>query len=64
MTTSITLNNTPMMLSIAIDITDLENAKSQLEESEKTYKLLLQTLPEGIVIIDKKLKFILIEINR
>lgn len=56
MTTSITLNNTPMMLSIAIDITDLENAKSQLEESEKTYKLLLQTLPEGIVIIDKKTK--------
>lgn len=56
MTTSITLNNTPMMLSIAIDITNLENAKIKLEESEKTYKLLLQNLPEGIVIIDKKTK--------
>ena len=56
MTTSITLNSTSMMLSIAIDITDFENAKNQLEESEKTYKLLLQNLPEGIVIIDKKTK--------
>lgn len=55
-TTSINLNNTPMLLSMVIDITDLENAKLELEESEKTYKLLLQALPEGIVIIDKKTK--------
>ena len=55
-TTSIILNNSPMMLSIAIDITNLENTKIKLEESEKTYKLLLQNLPEGIVIINKKTK--------
>ncbi|WP_164488937.1 PAS domain-containing sensor histidine kinase [Romboutsia sp. Marseille-P6047] len=55
-TTHITLNNTNMMLSIAVDITGLEEVKNQLEESEKTYKLLLQALPEGIVIIDKKTK--------
>lgn len=55
-TTSIILNNTEMMLSIAVDITNLEQGKNQLEESEKTYKLLLQALPEGIVIIDKKTK--------
>lgn len=55
-TTTITLNNTNMMLSIAVDVTSLEEVKNQLEESEKTYKLLLQALPEGIVIIDKKTK--------
>lgn len=55
-TTSISLNEKQMMLSLAIDITTLENAMSELEQSEKTYKLLLQTLPEGIVIIDKKTK--------
>ncbi|MEF9991126.1 MAG: HAMP domain-containing sensor histidine kinase [Romboutsia sp.] len=53
-TTSITLNGNQMMLSLAIDITILENTMSELEQSEKTYKLLLQTIPEGIVIIDKK----------
>lgn len=55
-TTSIKLNDKQMMLSLAIDITTLEQAISELEQSEKTYKLLLQTLPEGIVIIDKKTK--------
>ena len=53
-TTNIVLNNTKLLLSIAIDITNLENIITDIEQSEKTYKLLLQTLPEGIVIIDKK----------
>lgn len=53
-TTKITLNEKQMLLSLAIDITTLEHAMMELEQSEKTYKLLLQTLPEGIVIIDKK----------
>lgn len=55
-TTTINLNNKKMMISLAIDITDLQNAMDELEESEKTYKLLLQTIPEGIAIIDKKSK--------
>ncbi len=53
-TTSIVLNNKKMLLSIAIDISVLENALTEIEQSEKTYKLLLQTLPEGIIIIDKQ----------
>ncbi|MGL4912514.1 MAG: ATP-binding protein [Romboutsia sp.] len=52
-TTNIILNNNKLLLSIAIDITNLENIITDLEQSEKTYKLLLQTLPEGVVIIDK-----------
>lgn len=55
-TTSIILNGKQMMLSLAVDITTLEQAMIELEQSEKTYKLLLQTLPEGIVMIDKKTK--------
>ncbi|MDK2563197.1 PAS domain-containing sensor histidine kinase [Romboutsia sedimentorum] len=53
-TTNIVLNNKKMLLSIAIDISILENALTEIEQSEKTYKLLLQTLPEGIIIIDKQ----------
>ncbi|RDY24818.1 sensor histidine kinase [Romboutsia maritimum] len=56
MTMTLTLNNAHMMLSLAIDITTLEIAKNELEESEKTYKVLLQALPEGMVVIDKKTK--------
>lgn len=52
-TTNIILNNNKLLLSIAIDITNLEKIITDLEQSEKTYKLLLQTLPEGVVIIDK-----------
>lgn len=53
-TTNIVLNNENMLLSIAIDITNTEKIINDLEQSEKTYKLLLKTLPEGIMIIDKK----------
>ncbi|MCR8745208.1 PAS domain-containing sensor histidine kinase [Romboutsia lituseburensis] len=52
-TTTILLNNIKMLLTIAIDITKMEDAITDIEQSEKTYKLLLQTLPEGVVIIDK-----------
>lgn len=55
-TTTLGLNNKDMFISIAIDITNLENAITDIEQSEKTYKLLLHTLPEGIIIIDKKTK--------
>ncbi len=55
-TTNVLINNEDMLLSIAIDITSIENAITELEQSEKTYKLLLQTLPEGIIIIDKNTK--------
>ena len=49
-----TLNNEQYLLTILSDVTDFENTISQIKEREKTYKLLLQTLPEGIVILDKK----------
>lgn len=52
-TTTILLNNIKMLLTIAIDISNMENVITDIEQSEKTYKLLLQTLPEGVVIIDK-----------
>lgn len=51
-TTNINLNNEDLLISILIDITELENTIMNIEQSEKTYKLLLQTLPEGIVIIN------------
>lgn len=53
-TTSINLGNEELLLSIVIDITELENTIMNIEQSEKTYKLLLQELPEGIVIINQK----------
>jgi len=51
-TTNIKLNEEDLLISIVIDITELENTIMNIEQSEKTYKLLLQTLPEGIVIIN------------
>ncbi len=55
-TTNMILNEENVLLSIVADITHLEKALSDIEESEMTYRLLLQTLPEGIVIIDKSTK--------
>ena len=40
-------------LIIVMDVTELENTLLNIKESEKTYKLLIQTLPEGIIILDK-----------
>lgn len=55
-TTGINLNQTNMMLSIVIDISDLENTISQIEQREIMYKVLLKSMPEGIAIIDKNTK--------
>ena len=51
-TTNIKLNDEDLLISIVIDVTELENTIMNIEQSEKTYKLLLQTLPEGIIIIN------------
>lgn len=55
-TTNIKLNAEDLLISIVIDITELENTIMNIEQSEKTYKLLLQTLPEGIVIVNPTTK--------
>lgn len=55
-TTKININNKNMLLTLAIDITTIEKAIRELEESRKSYKTLIQNLPEGIVVIDKKTK--------
>ena len=55
-TTNIMLNAEDLLISIVIDITELENTIMNIEQSEKTYKLLLQTLPEGIVIVNPTTK--------
>ncbi|WP_290459528.1 PAS domain-containing sensor histidine kinase [Romboutsia ilealis] len=51
-TTNIKLNEEDLLISIVIDITELETTIMNIEQSEKTYKLLIQTLPEGIVIVN------------
>lgn len=55
-TTKININNTSKLLTIVVDITNIEKAISELEENRKSYKMLVQNLPEGIVVIDKKTK--------
>ncbi|MGL5753236.1 MAG: ATP-binding protein, partial [Paraclostridium sp.] len=55
-TTKININNKQMLLTITIDITSMEKALIELEDSRKSYKMLIQNLPEGIVVIDKKNK--------
>lgn len=55
-TTKININNTSKLLTIIVDITNIEKAISELEENRKSYKMLVQNLPEGIVVIDKKTK--------
>lgn len=52
-TTSIILRGNKNLLTIAIDITNIENTISEIEQREKTYKVLLQTLPQGIAIIER-----------
>lgn len=55
-TTKININNKQKLLTIIIDITSIEKAIKELEESKKSYKMLIQNLPEGIVVIDKNTK--------
>ncbi|MFI3210613.1 MAG: sensor histidine kinase [Peptostreptococcaceae bacterium] len=47
------INNKNYVLIITIDVTELENTILKTQESEKIYKSLIQTLPEGIIILDK-----------
>ena len=47
------LNNKRMILTIVSDFTEYEMALNKLEENKKTYYALLQTLPEGIVLLNK-----------
>ena len=55
-TTKININNISKLLTIVVDITNIEKAIGELEENRKSYKMLVQNLPEGIVVIDKKTK--------
>lgn len=54
--TTLSLNNKQMILSIMSDITEYEVALNKLEENKKTYFALLQTLPEGIILVNKYTK--------
>lgn len=50
---SFILNDKKMILSIASDCTEHERAINKLEENKKTYSALIQTLPEGIMLINR-----------
>ena len=50
---SFILNDKKMILSIASDCTENERAVNKLEENKKTYSALIQTLPEGIMLINR-----------
>ena len=47
------LNGKKMILSIVSDCTEHEMALNKLDENKKTYHGLIQTLPEGIVLVNK-----------
>lgn len=51
-----TLNNKKLFLSIINDCTKHEVALNKLEENKKTYSTLLQTLPEGIILVNRYTK--------
>ena len=50
------LNGKKMILSIASDCTEHEIALSKLDENKETYYGLIQTLPEGIILLNKYTK--------
>jgi PAS domain S-box-containing protein len=52
-TTSLNINNQELFLTIVTDITKREKAKLELEENEKTYRYLIEALPEGVFIIER-----------
>lgn len=52
-TTSLNINNQELFITIVTDITKREKAKLEIEENEKTYRYLIETLPEGIFILEK-----------
>lgn len=55
-TTKIETDDSNILLSIIVDITEMEEALKQLEANQKTYRALAQNLPDGIVVIDKDSK--------
>lgn len=50
------LNGKEMILSIASDCTEHEVALNKLDENKETYYGLIQTLPEGIILVNKYTK--------
>ncbi|MCC3867253.1 PAS domain-containing sensor histidine kinase [Terrisporobacter mayombei] len=50
------LNGKKMILSIASDCTEHEVALNKLDENKETYYGLIQTLPEGIILVNKYTK--------
>lgn len=50
------LNGKKMILSIASDCTEHEIALNKLDENKETYYGLIQTLPEGIILVNKYTK--------
>ena len=50
------LNNEKMILTIASDFTQNKISLNKLEENKKTYYALLQTLPEGIILVNRYTK--------
>lgn len=50
------LNGKKMILSIASDCTEHEIALNKLDENKETYYRLIQTLPEGIMLVNKYTK--------
>lgn len=50
------LDNKKMILSIVSDCTEHEMSLSKLDESKETYYGLIQTLPEGIILVNKYTK--------
>lgn len=50
------LNGKNMILSIASDCTEHEIALNKLDENKETYYRLIQTLPEGIILVNKYTK--------
>lgn len=50
------LNNEKMILTIVSDFTQNKISLNKLEENKKTYYALLQTLPEGIILVNRYTK--------
>ena len=55
-TTKIELEEGDILLSIVVDISDMELSIKNLADSKKTYQTLAENLPDGIVVIDKSSK--------
>ncbi len=55
-TTKIELEEDDVLLSIVVDISDMELSIKKLADSKKTYQALAENLPDGIVVIDKDSK--------